>query len=122
MTVFWTILARRGVAAFLGLTALLLAVSAAQAGQGRVEPVLRAGAPTVMSSLHPARPVKLPLQVVAPAGGIETPRHDAEGLAGALSLGAPRNGDRDASVLLPPRRLGSLLRPGLLPHERPPKG
>ncbi|RVU13130.1 hypothetical protein [Methylobacterium oryzihabitans] len=121
MTAFWTILARRGVAALLGFAALLLAVSAAQAGQGRVEPVLRAATPTTLASLHPSRPAKLPLQVVAAPGGFDGPRHEAEGIAGAGLMPAAASADRRAAVLLPPRRLGRSGAPGLPLHERPPK-
>jgi hypothetical protein len=121
VTAFWTFLARRGAAALLGLAALLLAASAVQAGPGRAEPVLRAATPTTLASLHPSRLPKLPLQVVAAPGGIDGPRHEAEGIAGAGLMPAAASADRRAAVLLPPRRLGRGAAPGLPLHERPPK-
>ncbi|TNC11988.1 hypothetical protein FF100_17245 [Methylobacterium terricola] len=117
---FWTSLARLCATAFLGLGLAILAVSAADAAGGRPGPVLRAAqGASPMASLH-AHWVKAPACTLT-AGGVDNPRPD-DGGAASMNLACPGDGPgASGATLMPPRRLGSLVREGAALPERPPK-
>ena len=116
----WTSLARLCATALFGLGLAILATSAADAGPGRSEPVLRAAQGlSPMASLH-ARWAKSPACTLT-ATSVDVPRAD-DGSTASAPLAAPAEGPAALAVtLLPPRRLGSLVRAGATLPERPPK-
>ncbi len=98
------------------LAALLIAASAAQAGQGRFEPVLRARCAyrPLAACTRRVRP-GCRSRSSRPPGGVDGPRHEAEGIAGSGPERRPRPRETASRRSCSPRAASAAS-----PHPAPP--